>query len=62
MYGYPPTNEIERRQEAVERMYEREDAELRERIAEERFGTVWFGEHTTKGSGKDDNEDRESGN
>ena len=57
MYGYPPGNRIEELQEAVERMYEREDAELAEQIAAERFG-----EHYTKRSGKDDNEDRESGN
>jgi hypothetical protein len=39
LIGREPLTPMERLQEAVERMYEREDEALRERIAAERFET-----------------------
>jgi len=38
MWGYPPGNAMEEQQDRTERMLWREDQELAEQIARERFG------------------------
>ena len=51
---YPYNDPVSRAQERTERMYEMEDAELKERIAAERFG-----EHERSDNESQDNRDED---